>query len=102
MDELVDILRRIKADAIDGTRSGREAKMRRRDKIADMSGAIKAAVLLLSDGLWHEATRVRAISKIYAVDYGTLLDKVGIAVSDSGHYVCIEMTDTPEAAPDEE
>ena len=100
MDELLDLLARLKNEPIGGHRiKGDSVKM---PEQGNMSKAIKTAALLLADGSWREATRVRAIARIYHVDYGTLLDECGIAVSDSGKYVCIEMESTPELPPDEE
>ena len=100
MDELLDLLARLREGAVGGHRvKGDSVKM---PEQGNMSKAIKTAALLLADGSWRESSRVRAIARIYHVDFGLLLDECGIAVSDSGKYVCIEMESTPELPPDEE
>jgi hypothetical protein len=66
-----------------------------------MCAAIEAARAALAGGRWKPRGDVCRIADAYGVRITPLIDRAGIAVSESGHYVCLVQTDTPEAAPDE-
>jgi hypothetical protein len=68
---------------------------------ANLSKAIKVAVMLLSDCQWHKAARLKRIARLYGVTYDTLSLEAGLAESKTGRWCCLGDEDVPVRAPDE-
>jgi len=67
--------------------------------------AAHEALQILQDGMWHRSNEFGGIVQRHnTTSWGMyrVLDRFGLAQSDSGWYLCIPRDWTPELAPDED
>ena len=63
--------------------------------------AVATMKRFLKDGEWHCTASARRISRAFHCEFDSTADGAGVALSDSGRYVCAPRDSTPAAAPDE-
>lgn len=55
----------------------------------------------LADHQWHPTSIAHTIARKHRVQFWSLLDRAGVAISDGSGWMCLPDAGTPERAPDE-